>query len=58
MKNMIKMTEVAEELKNSLDSDYCQKESILFIRKRTGITYKINNVTEKSYQEILKLSKI
>ncbi|MGL5209000.1 hypothetical protein [Cetobacterium sp.] len=58
MKNTIKMIEVADELKNSLDSDYCQKENILFIRKRTGITYKIKDVNEKSYQEILRLSKI
>lgn len=58
MKNMIKMTEVAEELKNSIDSDFYPKENILFIRKRSGITYKIKDVNEKSYQEIIRLSKI
>lgn len=58
MKNMIKMTEVAEELKNSIDSDFCPKENILFIRKQSGITYKIKDVNEKSYQEIIRLSKI
>ncbi|MGL5580512.1 MAG: hypothetical protein ACRDCE_06055 [Cetobacterium sp.] len=58
MKNTITMAEVAEELKNSMDRDYCEKENILLIRKRTGITYKVNGVNQKSYQEIVRLSKI